>query len=659
MEADSILYIPRLTSYKEWQLNRLREGLGVASEEYIADLNPNITPPGILRTLSKQKFAPVAAQTLIKPKTSDEEIYLRVYDSMFALAEKVERELRLPEGTIKNNIPKVCSFEEAVKDTLAIKILEKLPENARKEIPARLLDDCNTDPERERTTSPDTIGAYFVGSKNLAVDTGLIKKFMESGIMTPEEIGTHEGNHIINSILRSMLPPELLHEAVKSFLVGEVIYGPTLVTRPDYSTLSQIMPFKEMRNELANILGGLLDSVGEDVQDKRLEKKTVKTFFGTKKITVLSEEGIKELNNLVCKNECYLQLFDNNPEDATYVLKKYVEYQISRYEDVLKKVIQEDEKPTKITIPRDNLSFPNDFNIENYKKAKEKAFESAKNVILFIEGNRISTIQRSLGKEDEEAAFGYWFAPEETECELRCLCAKAVSLDTQEEYAQISKARIETYGSLESLMDRRRELVMAEQDTDKAVEVNKLKVTKKRISDCDSSIEHLLQEIRETIAANPDKSMEDLRLLLDESIAQCIKASTKIMSNNGLNTLSNAKDELDLLHEVRKKVLETARMLGLSNKVNLDLLESELEKIKLYRERAESQEKFLYNTYRFTGRDWLDTRNRLIKTRKNMELIKEVERAEKKFEDATRNAGFYEVTNAMNQANNMRLEISL
>lgn len=233
------------------------------------------------------------------------------------------------------------------------------------------------------TSNPNFVGGYMCSFHLLGYN---IENLKVTGVSC-EALGSHETNHGLNSLFRSMLSEEDLRSSVIEGLKDEVTNGSLgglgtyMKEHPTY------MPDRRMREEMANLVEELI----KNRDDRKIYAD--ENTEGNISITIhrLSDEGKAYTLELAKKHPNFMEACSNDENIAINSLSKLITNNIFKFDLLMGNLF---EGSLNITIPKETLEGLPKNETEELKKhiyenPKALAFakESAKKFVEVFEGN--------------------------------------------------------------------------------------------------------------------------------------------------------------------------------------------------------------------------------------------------------------------------------
>ena len=355
----------------------------------------------------------------------------------------------------------VRRIEDAIK-MVAVKVAKELNfTEDQKEKLMKLLPKVNIFLGNE-FNSDNLTASYSGETHNIKANPKYISD--SSSFFTPEMVAFHEGNHAIESILRSCLTETELNNAFKESILDEVLNGSAFKLFTGVGLVEQaFIPSKELRNELKNYVSNLLD--GLDESNPLMQKKQIVYLNKSPDLYQLSQEGINGLDKCMQKSDShykeFLSYFGGDKEKALAYLKQYVDVQLIRYQALTNENVPKFVSPT---IPKKLID---EVGLELTDSQKAFAIKSAKEFIHTGEGNlKYQVIMKNVGSLNKDAALSYAFAPEEVRCQRIGIDLTLEQKPPDEKREQMGIIR-DVYKKGEELVEYRKKLLQSHFDKEK------------------------------------------------------------------------------------------------------------------------------------------------------------------------------------------------
>lgn len=480
----------------------------------------------------------------VKPPTKEEKLLNEIRNIMHKGIEENARRLNLNPEKLKAMLPEVITLDELIKlyfnqpevKELIRKVYKRNPfwinPLLLKNMPKDLIDELF--PE-----GPPQISDV---KENLIIGGGLNGKIYKVGIspdtiedkkLTSEEAGLHEGNHVFEIILRSLLPKNKLVNAVKEELIEEIKNGTGYVAfGPEGPYIPPVISSDTLRNQIACFTQSLFDNLGND--DPRLHRVSdpdvLKDLNIDSKRYKLTNEGQRQLRECLYlnKHKEFLELYENDENKALEAIGDYIETQIHRLNFVLGDNGLKFSPGFTITIPPKIFSTLPHTDLKLSKEAEEFAIKSAKEFIRTQDGNiLVQSSMHNILQLSPENIITYAFAPEEIRSNLAYIETQLKDTNLSQEERSELEAKKELYNLGPRLIELRRQLSISLQDPKEAKKVKEYKETtnngaalRAKILYGFSSLEKAIEKLPDNVAKNEMKLFFKDRVAKIESLGK-------------------------------------------------------------------------------------------------------------------------------------------
>lgn len=507
-------------------------------------------------------------------KSSEAEIRQRAEDSMIEWADKFSLRVGIKPATLRKLLPRVVTMSELAKiqaDLISKKLLKTTPEMSRMIIK-------NLAPSIAENLSGEVIAYAFQGGELPVVDTedsggklgggydssfhvtAIDPKVIHLGIMTPQEIGVHEGHHAINTLFRSLLDKEQRANALIEGLANNITSGSKCVLSLYGVDELPFIPSREMRTEIAGFLSDILRKLNNGESDDRLEPINLKDGGINIKVYRLSEKGKNDIAEIGKKYDEFMRLVNSDEDDAKEILANLVEVQLSRF--CLAQGLHSFGSNFSLTMGADALAQLDQDAKEELQqtlRSSERAFrfayDSAKEFTECHNSNFRLQIKMNTGTTPSKRdLIDYTFSPEEVFCNLAAISVDIDSLTIPRKKKKVLKARVLLYEHGLQYAQDNQKLRVAKQDINLVEQEYRLRAARARYIKTYYDILYFTQEHLQPLSSNiPELN----NLLVEEKGSRSnVSSSERILDSYKLRSKEHQDcfAAFEKLHNLRNKI---------------------------------------------------------------------------------------------------------
>lgn len=507
-------------------------------------------------------------------KLGEAEIRQRAEDSMVEWADKFSLRIGIRPAILRGLLPQVVTMNELVKiqaDLISKKLLKTTPEMSKmiiKNLPLSIVENLSDEvrtyafqgDELPVTNKADSGGKLGGGYDSNFHVTAIDPKVIYSGILTPEEIGAHEGHHAINTLFRSLLCNEQRTNALIEGLANDITSGSKCVLSLYGIDELPFIPTREMRTEIAEFLSNVLRKLNDEESDYRLEPINLTDGEISIKVYRLSEKGKNEVVEIGKKYDGFMRLINNNEEDAKEVLTNLIEVQLSRF--CLAQGLQPFGANFSLTMGADALGQLD----QDAKEELQQAIKSSEKTFRFVYDSvkeftechnsnlRLQMKMHTGITPSKQDLIDYTFSSEEVFCNLAAISVDMDSLTIPRKKKRALKARVLLYEHGLQYAQDCRKLRIAKQDTNLVEQEYRLRAARAKYTKTYYDILYFTQEYLQPLSSNiPELNtllVEEKELRSNASFSEKTLDSYKLRSSKHRDYF----EALEKLNDLRKKI---------------------------------------------------------------------------------------------------------